>query len=128
MVSAWRNFKNIFSRPLFTIIFRPEMLKFHPYSILTGDTMVGFVIFCVLRIYIILLIFWITESFVSNGLTDLSFIAQPLRLKAFSVLSILNFANDTHEKYQNPKNARNYIHILIPESSVMNERTKQNLR
>ena len=36
MVSAWRNFKNIFSRPLFTIIFRPEMLKFHPYSILTG--------------------------------------------------------------------------------------------
>ena len=24
------------------------MLKFHPYSILTGDTMVGFVIFCVL--------------------------------------------------------------------------------
>ena len=28
MVSAWRNLKNIFSRPLFTIIFRPEMLKF----------------------------------------------------------------------------------------------------
>ena len=50
MVSAWRNFKNIFSTPLFTIIFRPEMLKFHPYSILTGVTIVGFVIFCVLRI------------------------------------------------------------------------------
>ena len=49
MVSAWRNFKYIFSRPLFTIIFRPEMLKFHPYSVLTGDTMVGFVIFCVLK-------------------------------------------------------------------------------
>ena len=49
MVSAWRNFKNIFSRPLFTIIFRLEMLKFHPYFILTGDTMVGFVIFCVLK-------------------------------------------------------------------------------
>ena len=49
MVSAWRNFKNIFSRPLFTIIFRPEMLKFHPHSILTGDTMVRFVIFCVLN-------------------------------------------------------------------------------
>ena len=48
MVSAWRNFKNIFSRPLFTVIFRPEMLKFHPYSILIGDTMVEFVIFCVL--------------------------------------------------------------------------------
>ena len=51
MVSAWRNFKNIFSRPLFTIIFRPKMLKFHPYSILTGDTMVGFVIFCVLSFF-----------------------------------------------------------------------------
>ena len=48
MVSAWRNFKYIFSRPLFTIIFRPELLKLHPYSILTGDTMVGFVIYCVL--------------------------------------------------------------------------------
>ena len=48
MVSAWRNFKNIFSTPLFTIIFRPEMLKFHPYSFLTGDTRVEFVIYCVL--------------------------------------------------------------------------------
>ena len=26
------------------------MLKFHPYSFLTGDTIVGFVIFCVLRL------------------------------------------------------------------------------
>ena len=34
---------------LLIIIFRPKMLKFHPYSILTGDTMVGFVILCVLR-------------------------------------------------------------------------------
>ena len=50
MVSAYRNFKNIFSSPLFTINFRPEMLKFHSYSILTGDTMVGFVIFCVLNL------------------------------------------------------------------------------
>ena len=49
MVSAWRNFRNIFSRPHLTIIFRSEMLRFHPYSILTGDTMVGFVIFCVLK-------------------------------------------------------------------------------
>ena len=48
-VSAWRNFKNIFPRLIFIIIFRPEMLKFHPYSILRGDTMVGFVIFCVLN-------------------------------------------------------------------------------
>ena len=49
MVSAWRNFKNIFPRPLFIIIFRPDMLKFHPYSILTGDTRVEFVIYCVLN-------------------------------------------------------------------------------
>ena len=48
MVSAWRNFKNIFPRPLFIIIFRPEMLKFHPYSILTRDTRVEFVIYSVL--------------------------------------------------------------------------------
>ena len=48
MVSAWRNFKNIFPRPLFFIIFRPEMLKFHPYSILTGETRVELVIYCVL--------------------------------------------------------------------------------
>ena len=45
MVSAWRNFKNIFPRPLINIIFRPEMLKFHPYSILTGDTRFEFVIY-----------------------------------------------------------------------------------
>ena len=51
MVSAWRNFKNIFPRPLFIIIFRPEMLKFHPYAILTGDARVEFVIYRVLRAY-----------------------------------------------------------------------------
>ena len=45
MVSAWRNFKNIFSRPLFTIIFRPKMIKFHPYSILTGEGKVEFLIY-----------------------------------------------------------------------------------
>ena len=32
-----------FSRPLFTIIFRPEILKIHPYSILTRQTMVRLV-------------------------------------------------------------------------------------
>ena len=51
MVSAWRNFKNVFPRPLFIIIFWPEMLKFHPYSILTGDTRVEFVIYCVLNLF-----------------------------------------------------------------------------
>ena len=48
MVIAWRNFKIIFPRPHFIIIFRPEMLKFHPYSILTGDTRVESVIYSVL--------------------------------------------------------------------------------
>ena len=49
MVSAWRNFKNIFPRPLFIIIFRPEMLKFHPYSILTGDqSWICHILYCVL--------------------------------------------------------------------------------
>ena len=33
----------------FSPSFLGEMLKFHPFSILTGDTMVGFVIFCVLN-------------------------------------------------------------------------------
>ena len=48
MVSAWRNFQKKFPRPLFIINFRPEMLKFHPYSILTGDIRVEFVIYNVL--------------------------------------------------------------------------------
>ena len=43
------NFKNIFPRPLFIINFKPETLKFHSYSILTGDTRVEFVIYCVLN-------------------------------------------------------------------------------
>ena len=42
-------FQKYLSRPFFTVIFRPEMLKYHPYSILTGETMVGFVIYRVLR-------------------------------------------------------------------------------
>ena len=48
MIKAWRNFKNVFLRPLFIIMFTPEMLKFHPYSILTGDTIVELVIYHVL--------------------------------------------------------------------------------
>ena len=51
MVSAWRNFKNIFSRPLLTIIFRPKMIKFYPYSILTGEGRVDFFIYCMLKGY-----------------------------------------------------------------------------
>ena len=45
MISAWRNFKIIFSRPLFIIIFRPKTLFFVTYSILTGATKVEFVIY-----------------------------------------------------------------------------------
>ena len=34
--NLWKlpNFKNIFSRPLFIIIFKPKMVNFHSYSIL----------------------------------------------------------------------------------------------
>ena len=42
-------FQKYFFRPLVTIIFRPEMLKFHPYTILTGERIVGFVIYCALQ-------------------------------------------------------------------------------
>ena len=34
-LSAWRNFKVIFSKPLLTIIFMPKMLKLDTYSIFT---------------------------------------------------------------------------------------------
>ena len=44
--------QEFFPRPLVIIIFRPEMLRFHPYSILTVETMVGFVIYCVLRSFL----------------------------------------------------------------------------
>ena len=37
-----------FYRPLFTIIFKPKMLSLDTYSILTGQTMVEFLIYCVL--------------------------------------------------------------------------------
>ena len=39
MASAWRNFKNIFSRPLFTIIFRPKLVFLDTDSILRVKTM-----------------------------------------------------------------------------------------
>ena len=42
-------FQNIFSRPLFIIIFRPKILFFVTYSILTGQTKVEFVKYWVLR-------------------------------------------------------------------------------
>ena len=42
-------FKNLHSSPLFTILIRPEMLKFHPYSTLTGETRVEFDIYRVLK-------------------------------------------------------------------------------
>ena len=47
MACAWRNFKNIFSTQLFTIIFRPKILSFVTYLILTGETKVEFLIYWV---------------------------------------------------------------------------------
>ena len=49
MACAWRNFKIIFSRPLLIIIFRPKILVFVTYSILTGQIKVEFVIYWVLK-------------------------------------------------------------------------------
>ena len=72
MAGAWRSFKNSFSRPLFTIIFKPEMLKFHPYSVLTGQTMVGFVIYCVLIKYLCLKCLYISYIFVGKALCNVS--------------------------------------------------------
>ena len=47
MVSACRNFKNIFPRPLFIIIFRPEMLKFTHIPFWPGIAIFRFVCNCV---------------------------------------------------------------------------------
>ena len=71
MVSAWRNFKNIFPRPLFIIIFRPEMLRFHPYSILTLDTRIEFVISCMLIGIFYHFDFWPLPGKFYNSLPDL---------------------------------------------------------
>ena len=72
----------VFSRLLFIIIFRPEMLTFHPYSILTGDTMVEFVIFCVLRGYcpyiytLPVLKSYVAPSMGSSSINDLFFFPE----------------------------------------------------
>ena len=47
----WRNFKIIFSTPLFIIIFRTKILFSGPYSILTGHTKVESVVYQVLSLY-----------------------------------------------------------------------------
>ena len=39
MASAWRNLKNVFSRPLFTNIFRPKIVILDTDSILRVKTM-----------------------------------------------------------------------------------------
>ena len=43
-------YQKYFSRPLFITIFRPDMLKFHPYYLLLGNTRVEFVIYRMLKI------------------------------------------------------------------------------
>ena len=67
MVSALRNFKNIFRRLLLTIILRPEMLKFHPYTILTGNKRLEFVIYRVLTSEEKELLPFFTHFFLSMG-------------------------------------------------------------
>ena len=56
----------IFSRPLFTIIFRPKILLFVKYSILTWQTKVEFIIYWVLMNYEILFPTLIVTKFCSN--------------------------------------------------------------
>ena len=70
MVCAWRNFKNIFSRPLFTIIFRPKILFFVTYSILTGQTKVEFVINWVLTAIYFSMYFEGTFIYVHSNFSD----------------------------------------------------------
>jgi hypothetical protein len=56
-------FQKYFSRLLFTIIFRPKMIKFHPYSILTGEGKVDFLIYCMLRRILICIQLHFHENF-----------------------------------------------------------------
>ena len=92
MVSAWRNFKNIFPKPL--VIFRPEMLKFHQYSTLTGDTRVEFVIHCVLK-YRTLVSSWFQETLLA-GLVGIGFSFPSSKIK--SNPTEINFAGGFTER------------------------------
>ena len=80
------------------------MLKFHPYSILTGDTMVGFVIFCVLKVAWIWLdleeyywpirLFWIdlelwTKSEKQSKLKDYTFTVKTVKDLSLSFMDAL---------------------------------------
>ena len=50
MASTWRNFKYIFSRPLYTIIFRPKILILDTDSILKVNELVKW--------YVLRILFW----------------------------------------------------------------------
>ena len=66
MACAWRNFKNIFSRLLFIINFRMKILISDPYSILTGSTMVEFLIYCILTRYLLVIQYsWLDNTQIS---------------------------------------------------------------
>ena len=94
-------------RPLFIIIFRPEMLKFHPYSILTGDTMVWFFIYCVLIKYVLnnmilqfwSVIYWLIEEipmfFLNGGVTR----TQKISNVKFWKLSLKSFDHKIFKKW-----------------------------
>ena len=101
MTGAWRDFKNIFSRPQFTIIFlsRTDVLKFHPYSILTGQTMVRFVIYCVLKFIFFKMATKIDQIFTVN--LTFTIVSVKSTVKIFSILVAflenMNFKNMSAE-------------------------------
>ena len=71
MASAWRNVKIIFSRPLFIIIFRPNISFFVTYSILTGETKVEFVIY------------WVLNPYATKNVASVIYRMKPLQNAAF---------------------------------------------
>ena len=116
MVSAQRNLKNIFPRPLFIIIFRPEMLKFHPHSILTGDTRVEFVIYSVLRNYFNLLQ-WAMDSHAMGFY---------IRMHDYNSLNLINITQNLLHGTTSSKaksRSRNPLWFYVPDSLCWKKHT-----
>ena len=78
------------------------MLKFHPYSILTGDTMVGFVIFCVLRIAAA--ITYLLDNYQSLSQNSISESKQAFVEKTFTRTNAKFFAPSSEIRMWNKKN------------------------
>ena len=76
-----KEFQIIFSRPLFIIIFRPKILFFVTYSILTGETKVEFVIY------------WVLNPYATKNVASVIYRMKPLQNAAFwTVASEKNYS------------------------------------